>query len=195
MNHLTDMRIHGLIMSNFKIYKKLCPDVCNRIIVWNCSTGCRMMSMWYMLQHNCKINKLTQFLWGFKFQSYCVSWEIEKFIVNMKLQKFRHDFPMNSLLTRIHSSRMHTAHCNCRFSCHACPPAMHAPHHACPLPCMPPAMHALPCHAHPPPQTPPCHACPLPCMPPLPNMSPPPWTEFLTHTCDNITLQQLRCGR
>ena len=98
------MRIHGLIISNFKIYIKLCPDVCNRIIVWNCSTGCRMMSMWYMLQHKCKIDKLTQFLWGFKFQSVwgfkfqsdCVSWEIKKFIVNMKLQKFRPYFPMEN---------------------------------------------------------------------------------------------------
>ena len=25
--------------------------------------------------------------------------------------------------------------------------------------------------------------------------SPPPWTEFLTHACENITLAQLRCGR
>ena len=23
----------------------------------------------------------------------------------------------------------------------------------------------------------------------------PPWTEFLTHTCENITFPQLRCGR
>ena len=25
--------------------------------------------------------------------------------------------------------------------------------------------------------------------------SPPPWTEFLTHACENITLAQLPCGR
>ena len=25
--------------------------------------------------------------------------------------------------------------------------------------------------------------------------SPPPWTEFFTHACENITLAQLRCGR
>ena len=25
--------------------------------------------------------------------------------------------------------------------------------------------------------------------------SPPPWREFLTHACENITLAQLRCGR
>ena len=25
--------------------------------------------------------------------------------------------------------------------------------------------------------------------------SPSPWTEFLTHACENITLAQLRCGR
>ena len=40
---------------------------------------------------------------------------------------------------------------------HACPPAMHAPYHAHPPPCMPPfathtpfAMHAPLCHSHPP---------------------------------------------
>ena len=39
--------------------------------------------------------------------------------------------------TRMHSSRMHTACCSGRISCHACPPAMYAPTcHACPLPCM-----------------------------------------------------------
>ena len=26
-------------------------------------------------------------------------------------------------------------------------------------------------------------------------MHAPPWTEFLTHTCENITFPQLRCGR
>ena len=74
--------------------------------------------------------------------------------------------------------------------CHACPPAMHAsPPHAClpamyapamhaPLPCTPTATHTSPCHAHPPA----VHA-------------PPPWTEFLTHASENITLPQLRCGR
>ena len=51
--------------------------------------------------------------------------------------------------------------------CQACPPATHTPPcHTCPLPCMPPAMHA-PRHI-----CPTCHACPpathatLPCMPP-----------------------------
>ena len=87
------------------------------------------------------------------------------------------------VVTRMHSSSMHTIHCqwSC-LPCHACPchacpschaytychawpPAMHAP-----LPCMPPChacplactltMHT-PCHAWPP-----CHVCPLPCMPP-----------------------------
>ena len=44
----------------------------------------------------------------------------------------------------------------------------------------------LSCHA-----CPPCHTCPLPCTPP-PHMypPPPPWTEFLTHACENITLPQ-----
>ena len=55
---------------------------------------------------------------------------------------------------------------------HACPPVMHAPCHACPLP----------------------HTAPLPCMPPyhafppLPRTPPPLWTEFLTHGSENITL-------
>ena len=47
--------------------------------------------------------------------------------------------------------------------CHACSPATHAPH-ACPLPCMPPAMHAPCMHALPAMHTP-CHAHPLPHMP------------------------------
>ena len=100
----------------------------------------------------------------------------------------------------------------CMPPCHACPPlpcmphppchtcpAMHAPCHAHPLPCMPPN-HACP----------PCHACPLPCRlprhayPPAmhapcqacpPARHAPPWTEFLTHASENITLPQLRCGR
>ena len=65
---------------------------------------------------------------------------------------------------------------------HAPSPTMHAPFHACSLPCTPPAMHAhLPCapsatrathHACPPAMHTPYHACPpamhapLPCMPP-----------------------------
>ena len=76
--------------------------------------------------------------------------------------------------TRMHSSRMSTDRCSGRLSCHALPlPAMHAPYHACPL-----VMHAA--------------TCPPACMPP----QPPPrmallWTEFLTHTCENITFPQL----
>ena len=75
----------------------------------------------------------------------------------------------------MHSSRMCIACCNCRFSYHACPPAMHAPCHAHPPPHIPVhyirmciarcncrfSCHACPpCHAHP------HHACPLPCTPP-----------------------------
>ena len=45
----------------------------------------------------------------------------------------------------------------------------------------PPVMHA-PCHACPPPHTQPHHTCPPP-----PCTSPPPWTDFLTHACKNIT--------
>ena len=70
----------------------------------------------------------------------------------------------------------------CMPPCHSYPPAMHAPsathapHHACP-----PTMHA-PCRACPPTTHTPCNAHP-------------PWQEFLTHTSENITLPQLRCGR
>ena len=96
--------------------------------------------------------------------------------------------------TRMHSSRMRTVCCSGHLSCHACPPATHAPPpcmppcHACPLPCMPPllcmppAMHAShntclpqympPCHACSLPHMPPCYACPSPHMP-LPWMPPP----------------------
>ena len=104
--------------------------------------------------------------------------------------------------TRMHSSRMHTAHYNCWFSYHACPPTMHAPYHTQPnpLPCIPstmlaPAMHAsMPCmppthaphHAHPTakhaplPYTPsPCHAFTLATHTPVPHM-PPLWTEWQT---------------
>ena len=60
--------------------------------------------------------------------------------------------------------------------CHTCSPAMHAPFHGHPLPCMPPATHT-PCHAclptthaplpcTPPSMDTPCHACPLPHMSP-----------------------------
>ena len=47
------------------------------------------------------------------------------------------------------------------------PSAMHAPCHACPMPC------TLPCHACPPPCTLPCHACPMPCTHPC-HAPPPP---------------------
>ena len=92
------------------------------------------------------------------------------------------------LQTRMHSNRMRTAraltdhisYCQGGMRgmhapltctpCHACPlprmppamhapPATHAPHHACPLPCMPPS-HTCPCHAHPPAMHAPHHACP-----------------------------------
>ena len=83
--------------------------------------------------------------------------------------------------TRMHSSRMRTAHS--LTVCHARSPATHAPTcHTCPpprLPCMPPA-------TRPPPT---CHTCPY-----LPR-KPPPRTEFLTHASGNITLPQLRWGR
>ena len=82
--------------------------------------------------------------------------------------------------------------------CHTCPPAMHAPPphtppcHTCPLPCMPPHhTHTPATHAPLTCTPPPCHTCPQPCTHPLPCTSPPPWTEFLTHACENITFPQL----
>ena len=78
--------------------------------------------------------------------------------------------------------------CHAHSPCHACPlpcipPAMHAPYHACSLPCMPPAMHGpchayLPCHAHPTSMLVPCHACP----PPM---------DRMTDACENTTFPQL----
>ena len=72
-------------------------------------------------------------------------------------------------ITRMHSSRIRTARSLtvARSICHAGPPAMHAPCHAHPLPCMPPSMHAPPAmhaphHTH---TTLATHA-PLPCLPP-----------------------------
>ena len=70
------------------------------------------------------------------------------------------------------------------------PPATHAP-----LPCMSPAT-LTHHHACPPPHTPPPATHPLQCMPLLPHMPPrlphmsPPFTEFLTKACENITLPQ-----
>ena len=80
--------------------------------------------------------------------------------------------------------------------CHACSPATHAPCHACPLPHMPPAMHASsPCPCMPPVMHLPGHTCPPPNMhTPPPAMHTPLWTEFLIHTCENITLPQLVAG-
>ena len=97
--------------------------------------------------------------------------------------------------TRMHSSRMRTAHSltvSCSIcqggACMACmppyhtcppshmPPAMHATHYACSLPSMHTTTlpHTPPCHAHHPSATnaTPCHPCP-PTMPPLPHMLPP----------------------
>ena len=127
------------------------------------------------------------------------------------------------LVTRMHSSRMHTA-CSVIISpyliiSHACPPR-----HTClPSSCMPPTMHTpqQPClppatmpapsnHAHPPQQ--PCmspgnHARPpttmhapwQPCMPPSNHTPPsnhacPPFCGQ-THTCKNITFANFVCGR
>ena len=91
--------------------------------------------------------------------------------------------------TRMHSSRMRTACCNGRFSCHAtpchtCPRHIipcHTPRHAHPLPhmappCTPPKPHMPYCHACPPPDK---HA-PSPCMPPAMHT---PWNAYPHHTC------------
>ena len=95
------------------------------------------------------------------------------------------------------------------------PTTMHTPHnhippqprtspsnHTCPWqPCMPPSNHACPpatTHAPQQPCTPPTTMQPpqQPCTPPSNhtcpphNHTPPLWTEFLTHTSENITLPQ-----
>ena len=103
-----------------------------------------------------------------------------------------------TLTTSMHSSRMRTARCNGRFSCHTLPAtdapchahplSTHTPCHACPPPPhMPPTMHTPATHAPMP------HIYTLPCTPPA--MHAPLWIEFLTHACENITLPQLRCGQ
>ena len=74
--------------------------------------------------------------------------------------------------------------------CQACPPAthtppvIHAPFHACPLPCMPPATYAhLPCMP-PLPHTPPCHACLPAIYPPAMDvpLKPPSPVDRILHT-------------
>ena len=83
-------------------------------------------------------------------------------------------------------------HQACPTPCHTCPPATHAPCHACPHQACPTPLPHMPSTTHAP-----CHACPLPHMPPAKHAPPAthaPWTEFLTHTCENITLPQLRAG-
>ena len=102
-----------------------------------------------------------------------------------------------STKTRMHSSRMCTAHSLTvsHSIFHPCPPpAMHAPCHACPPAThVPPAMHT-PCHT-----CPPCHACPHHAWPPamhtpflacpLPHMPPchacPPAMHALPHCGQN----------
>ena len=70
--------------------------------------------------------------------------------------------------TRMHSSRMRIAR-SLTISPYLV--VFAPPHHAHPLPCTPPTMHAPPAihapyHAHPSCHVCPCHACPLPHMPP-----------------------------
>ena len=94
-------------------------------------------------------------------------------------------------MTRMHSSWMRTAR-SLTVSpsiCHACPLPCMPPSHACP-----PATHAPPAMHAPLPDIPPSHTCPPATHTPLP-CTPPPWTEFVTHASENITLPQLRCGR
>ena len=118
----------------------------------------------------------------------------------------------------MHSSRMHTAH-SLTVSCSICSgvcvpdmpplpfmhPAMHTPHHAYPLPCMPPATHAppphipplpcmppsamhTPCHTHPH-HAYPHHTCPLPCTGRYP---PPPSVDRQTPVKHNLHKLRLR---
>ena len=98
----------------------------------------------------------------------------------------------------MHSSRMHTARCSGRLSCHTCPPTMHASNHACssthasyhaqpPLPCIPPTPPCMPPPHMSPTTNAPYHACPLSCTPPtmhapLPCMHPTMHGPCHTHT-------------
>ena len=93
-------------------------------------------------------------------------------------------------ITRMHSSRMRTAHSLtvCRSICWGAYMARMPPCHACP-----PAMHGPPCHACPPPHhtcphASPCHAC---CPPP--RTPPPPCGQ--TDTCKNVTFANFVCRR
>ena len=85
-------------------------------------------------------------------------------------------------LTRMHSSRMRTARSltvsrSIFWGVHH----THAPHHACPLPCTPPATHA-PHHKHPPAMHAHCHACPPTMHVPYATHTPPPHM-LPCHTC------------
>ena len=127
-------------------------------------------------------------------QSCLPNWKVKQYIIwTTKFEKWIFKtLSLISALTRMHSSRMHTAQCSGYLSCGHTPPP---PHHACP-----PAMHALPATHTPLPHTHPCntcpptmhtthayphHACPLPHTPPPPHMPPP---NRMTDACENITL-------
>ena len=77
--------------------------------------------------------------------------------------------------TRMHSSRMRTARSSSRLGGGV---STRTPDQA----------HTPPDQVHP--QD---HAPPGPCTPPRPGTNPP--VNRITHTCENITLPQLRCGR
>ena len=82
----------------------------------------------------------------------------------------------NVPITRMHSSRMRTARFNGHFGGRGR------------------ILGSLPLglgrgSVHPPGQTPPGRHAPLPIS--FWDISPPPWTEFLTHACENITFPQL----
>ena len=117
--------------------------------------------------------------------------------------------------TRMHSSRVRTTRSLtvspysivfARGCVWHVPSTTHAPHCACPLPCMPP------CHTCPLPHMPPCHTCPLchacppathaplPCMPPTMHALCHAWPPCHAHspcgqtdTCKNITFANFVC--
>ena len=96
----------------------------------------------------------------------------------------------------------HVPHNHAHPQNHACPQQPHMPPattHALLQPCMPPQPCTPPNHICPPatmhapsqPCMPPCnHACP-----PATTHTPPPWTEWLTDRCKNITFANFVCGR
>ena len=111
------------------------------------------------------------------FQRMCTTCSLTDHILWYQARGACHTCPLACMPPAMHAPWPHMPPGHVCPSSHACPPATHAPQpHVtlaiyAPWACMPPGMHALRPH------TPPGLACP-------------PWTEFLTHASENITLSQ-----